>query len=72
MMCKKDKRAFTLIEILVVVIILATLASAVMISMHGKTDEAKVAVAKSDVSNMNLRSRFFGSIWDAIPPRMKV
>jgi len=44
------RRAFTLIEILVVVVILAMLASAVVLSFSGKPDQARVARAKSDIA----------------------
>jgi general secretion pathway protein G len=44
------RRAFTLIEILVVVTILAILASAVVLTFSGKTDQARVARAKSDIA----------------------
>lgn len=43
------KKGFTLIEIMVVVIILATLASTVIITMSKKPEEAKVTKAKSDI-----------------------
>ena len=43
------RRGFTLIEIMVVVIILATLASTVIITMSKKPEEAKVTKAKSDI-----------------------
>jgi len=51
-MTKKNRRAFTLIEILVVVAIIATLASVVVLTLSGKTDEAREARAKSDISTL--------------------
>ena len=49
---KRNRRGFTLIEILVVVIIITVLASAVVISLSGKPDEARVARAKADISTL--------------------
>lgn len=45
-------RGFTLIEILVVVAIIATLASVVVLTLGGKTDEARTARAKSDIGTL--------------------
>jgi len=53
------RRAFTLIEILVVVTILAMLASAIVLSFSGETDRARVARAKSDIATLeNAIDRF--------------
>ncbi|MBX3729941.1 MAG: type II secretion system major pseudopilin GspG [Candidatus Sumerlaeia bacterium] len=46
------RRGFTLIEILVVVIIIATLAAAVVLSLSGKPDEARAARAKADIGTL--------------------
>jgi general secretion pathway protein G len=48
----RSRRGFTLIEILVVVIILTTLASAVMLSMRSKPDEARQARAQADIATI--------------------
>ena len=54
-----SRRAFTLIEILVVVTILAMLASAIVLSFSGETDRARVARAKSDIATLeNAIDRF--------------
>jgi general secretion pathway protein G len=50
MIRRRAQRGFTLIEILVVIAILATLATAVVVTVSGKPDEAKVARAKADIS----------------------
>jgi general secretion pathway protein G len=50
MMLNKSKQSgFTLIEILVVLVILATLIAAVAPNILGRGDEARVTVAKSDL-----------------------
>lgn len=46
----KNCKAFTLIEILLVVIIIATLAAMVVPRLTGRSDQARVAAAKADVS----------------------
>lgn len=48
----RKKRGFTLVEIMVVVIVLGVLAALVIPNLIGKTDEARVSSAKSDVSGM--------------------
>src|SRR5262245_52074466 len=45
----RDSRGFTLIEILIVVIILGVLASLVVPRLAGRTEEARVAAAHSDI-----------------------
>lgn len=45
------RRGFTLIEIMVVVIVLGILAAVVIPNFVGQTDEARVAKARSDISN---------------------
>jgi general secretion pathway protein G len=46
------RHGFTLIEIMVVVIILTILAGAVVTLVTGRTDDARVARARSDVANL--------------------
>lgn len=45
----KNKNAFTLIEIMLVVVIIATLAMMVAPRFAGRSEQAKVAVAKADI-----------------------
>ena len=45
----KDKKAFTLIELMLVVMIIATLAALVIPKFTGRAEQAKVAAAKSDI-----------------------
>ena len=62
MKMKKQRRrqsAFTLVEIMVVVIILGILAAAIIPQFIGTTDDAKVNTAKSDISTLeNALERF--------------
>ena len=46
------RRGFTLIEIMVVVIVLGILAAVVVPNIAGRTDEARVAKARSDISSI--------------------
>ena len=48
----RDKRGFTLIEIMVVIVILALLAALVGPKIMGRSDEAKVADAKVQIRNI--------------------
>lgn len=49
----KSRRAFTLIEMLVVILILAILASLIIPRLIGRTDDAKIAKAKSDIQTLS-------------------
>ena len=44
------KKAFTLIELMIVVIIIAALAAMIVPRLSGRADQAKVTVAQSDIS----------------------
>ena len=46
----RSQRAFTLVEIMVVVIVLGVLAAIVLPNLAGKTDQAMVSKARSDIS----------------------
>ena len=48
-------RGFTLIELLLVLVILAVLAAVVVPKFTGRTEQAKVAAAKADISNIELQ-----------------
>ncbi|MFA5148257.1 MAG: type II secretion system major pseudopilin GspG [Candidatus Omnitrophota bacterium] len=45
------RRGFTLIEIMIVVIIIAALASMVVPRLTGRTEQARVSIAEADVSS---------------------
>jgi len=49
---KRKQSGFTLIEIMVVIVILAILASFVIQNTAGMTDEARITKAKSDISTL--------------------
>ena len=48
----RSRRAFSLIEVMVVIVILGLLATAVVLSVDGYLDRAKINRAKSDISTI--------------------
>jgi general secretion pathway protein G len=48
-----NRRGFTLIELMVVILIIAILAALVVPKVIGRTDDAKVGAAKSDISALS-------------------
>ncbi len=55
----RDKRGFTLIEILVVVFILALLAALVGPKVIGRTDDARIAEAKIQIVNLSTALKLY-------------
>jgi len=56
----KNCRAFTLIEIMIVIMIIASLAAIVVPRLSGRGDQAKVAIADSDInSNISLALKLY-------------
>jgi general secretion pathway protein G len=53
LMLNREKSAFTLVELMLVVIIIGILVAMVVPRMTGRSEEARVAVAKADV-DMNI------------------
>jgi general secretion pathway protein G len=49
----RRRRAFTLIELLVVILILAILAALIVPRIVGRTSDAKIAKAKSDIATLS-------------------
>jgi general secretion pathway protein G len=67
---KKQKRrnsAFTLIEIMVVVVILGILAAAIIPQFIGTTEDAKVSTAKSDIAQLESALERFNINLDRYP-----
>lgn len=54
------KKGFTLIELMIVVIIIAALAAMVVPRLAGRSEQAKVAVAKADInSNISMALKLY-------------
>ena len=51
---RRSRAAFTLVEMLLVLVILATLAAIVIPKMAGRSQQAKVTAAASDISNIEM------------------
>ncbi|MBN2328051.1 MAG: type II secretion system major pseudopilin GspG [Candidatus Omnitrophica bacterium] len=51
---KRTEKAFTLVELLLVVTILGILAGAVMVNFSGRTNEAKITRARQDIQNIGM------------------
>lgn len=49
---RKHRNAFTLIELLLVLVILAVLAAVVVPKFTNRSEQAKITAAKTDISNM--------------------
>jgi len=49
---RNNRKAFTLIELMVVILILAILAALIVPRIVGRADDAKIAKAKSDISTL--------------------
>ncbi|MFO7892089.1 MAG: type II secretion system major pseudopilin GspG [Longimicrobiales bacterium] len=57
--CERERTAFTLVEVLVVVVIIGLLAAAIVPSVVGRIDEAKVVRARADVRSLATAVRLF-------------
>ena len=51
---RRQQAAFTLVEMLLVLVILATLAAIVIPKMAGRSQQAKVTAAKADISSVEM------------------
>jgi len=55
----KDKRGFTLIEIMVVIVILALLAALVGPKLIGRTDDAKIGTTKTQIKQLETAIKLY-------------
>ena len=51
---RRRRAAFTLVEMLLVLVILAVLAAIVIPKMSGRSQQARITAAKSDISNLEM------------------
>src|SRR5680860_977054 len=63
----RQQRGFTLIEMLVVIIIIATLATGVVLSISDKPGEAKIARSKADINSVETALEAFRLNMDRYP-----
>jgi general secretion pathway protein G len=61
------RSGFTLIELLLVMVIIAILAAVVVPKFTGRTQQARVAAAKADISNLKLALQTFETDNDRFP-----
>ena len=59
MLRRRRQSAFTLVEMLLVLVILATLAAIVIPKMAGRSQQAKVTAAKADISSVGMALESF-------------
>jgi general secretion pathway protein G len=59
MMCYTNRKGFTLIEIMVVIVILAMLAAIVGPKLMGRTDDAKVTDARVQIKNIETALKLY-------------
>lgn len=53
MVRRRQRRGFTLIELLLVLVILAVLAGVVLTNFAGKSEQARITAAKTDITNVD-------------------
>jgi general secretion pathway protein G len=56
---RHEQAAFTLIELMIVVIIIAALAAMVAPNLMDRTDDAKAKIARGDISNIDVSLKLF-------------
>lgn len=55
----KNRRGFTIVELLIVIVIIAILAAITIVAYNGIKDRAQVSVAKSDLSALGKQTELF-------------
>jgi general secretion pathway protein G len=63
----KSRKGFTLIELLVVILIIAILAALIVPKIVGRTEDAKIATAKSDIATLSTQINAFRLDCDRYP-----
>lgn len=64
----RNRRGFTLVEIILVIIIIGILAAIIVPKFVGQSDKAKIAATKANINSLRSAVRLFQSDNDGTPP----
>ncbi len=68
---RSEERAFTLIELMLVIVIIGVLVAAVVPRLTGRTEEARITRAKSDIESISLAIDMYEVDNGEFPPNIE-